>query len=187
MTVTAQMIISEATCADAADVIRLFGALHRYNAALDPRFALADHWEDLVDAYLEQSRHSDESAWLLAHVGTEAVGFVLVEVHTDAPLYKHRRWAEIVGLYVDEEHWGSEVADRLMEHAYAWAQEHHLHTMQLYVTATNERAQRFYARHGFEPSQQILRRTLLPTPADGEAPSPSNERSHFSEGGTRPF
>ena len=187
MTVTAQMIISEATCADAADVIGLFGALHRYNAALDPRFELADHWEDLVDTYLEQSRHSDESAWLLARVGTETVGFVLVEVHTDSPLYKHRRWAEIVGLYVDGEHRGGEVADRLMEYAYVWAQEHHLHTMQLYVTATNERAQRFYARHGFEPSQQILRRTLLPMPDAEQAVPPMRDRLHFGEGGTRPF
>jgi ribosomal protein S18 acetylase RimI-like enzyme len=187
MTATAQVMIGEATSGDANDVIRLFGALHRYNAALDPRFELVDNWADLVAVYLEQSHHSDESAWLLAHVGTQVVGFVLVEVHTDSPLYKHRRWAEIVGLYVDEEHRGGDVADRLMEHAYAWAQEHQLHTMQLYVTATNERAHRFYARHGFEPSQQILRRTLLPMPDAEQAVPPVRDRLHFGEGGTRPF
>jgi GNAT superfamily N-acetyltransferase len=179
--------ISEATAEDQADVLRLFGALHRYNAELDPRFALADNWEQLVVTYLQQSDHSDESIWLLARAGTQALGFALVEVHYDSPLYKYRRWAEIVGLYVDPEHRSSDVTDLLMEHAYAWAEGHQLHTMQLYVTASNVRAQRFYKRHSFSTSQLIMRRVLSSNHGEGEKAVHAADRLHFSEGGSRPF
>jgi ribosomal protein S18 acetylase RimI-like enzyme len=179
--------ISEATVADTADVIRLFGKLHRYNEDLDPRFALADDWEQLVATYVQQSDHSGESIWLLARAGVQAIGFVLVEVHYDSPLYKYRRWAEIVGLYVDPEQRGSEAAHLLMQHAYAWAQGHHLAIMQLYVTASNERAQRFYRRQGFSTSQLILRRTLPTDSSAIEATTHAAERLHFSEGGIRPL
>jgi GNAT superfamily N-acetyltransferase len=180
--------IVAATPADGADVIRLFGALHRYNTTLDASFALADGWETLVQQYLEQSEHSDDSTWLLARHDGHAIGFVLVEVHTDSPLYRHRRWAEIVGLYVEDSYRGSDVARLLMEHAYEWALGHRLRMMQLYVTAANQQAQRFYDKQGFGVSQIVMRRAL--TSADAQHHSPiehPQHRLHFSESGARPL
>ena len=180
--------IVEATPADSADVIRLFGALHCYNTALDTHFALADGWETLVQQYLEQSEHSDDSIWLLARHTDQTIGFVLVEVHSDSPLYRHRRWAEIVGLYVEESYRGSDVASLLMEHAYEWAVQHRLRMMQLYVTEANQQAQRFYHKQGFSTSQVIMRRAL--TSADAQHASPAEhpqQRLHFSESGARPL
>lgn len=180
--------IVAATPADSAEVIRLFGALHRYNTTLDARFALADGWETLVQDYLEQSSDSYDSTWLLARDGGQTIGFALVEVHTDAPLYRHRRWAEIVGLYVEETYRGSDVAGQLMERAYEWALQHRLPVMQLYVTAANEQAQRFYEKQGFATSQIIMRRQI--TSADAPQPIPIEHpprRLHFSEGGARPL
>lgn len=177
-----------ATPADGAEVIRLFGALHRFNTALDSHFALAEGWEKLVQLYLEQSEESDDSTWLLARDGPRTIGFVLVEVHTDSPLYRHRRWAEIVGLYVEETYRGSQVAQLLMERAYAWAHQQRIQMMQLYVTAANQPAQRFYSKQGFSVSQLIMRRAL--TDADAQ-PSAADEhppqRLHFSESGARPL
>jgi GNAT superfamily N-acetyltransferase len=173
---------------DADTVIRLWGALHEHNADLDPRFALADNWERLVGEYLRQSEHGDDSAWLLACVDDRTIGFVLVEVHTDSPLYRYRRWPEIVGLYVEPEFRGSNAAHVLMEHAYAWAVLHKLRMMQLYVTAANEQAQRFYRKQGFATSQVIMRRVLT----DDDLPEDAarehlHDRLHFSEGGERPL
>ncbi len=180
--------IVPASAVDIEDVLRLFGELHRYNAELDPRFELADDWQELVAEYLEQSADSDESAWLIARIGIRAVGFVLVEVHYDAPLYRHRRWAEIVGLYVEPEHRGRGIAEALMQHTYDWALQHHLRVMQLYVTASNHDAQRFYAREGFVTSQFIMRRTLSDDEQEPAEPTSHHaERLHFSEGGARPL
>lgn len=180
--------IVAATPADSTDVIRLFGALHRYNTALDASFALADGWETLVQQYLEQVEHADDSTWLLARHAEQAIGFVLVEVHTDSPLYRHRRWAEIVGLYVDERYRGHDIAGLLMEHAYEWAARQHLRMMQLYVTAANQQAQHFYDKQGFSTSQVIMRRAI--TSADVQNSSLTEHpqhRLHFSESGARPL
>ncbi len=180
--------IMQATVRDTPDLIYLFGELHRYNAELDPRFELADDWEQLVSEYVEQAENSEESAWLLARIGDGLVGFVLVEVHCDAPFYRYRRWAEIVSLYVEPEFRGSGVAETLMQHAYDWARQHNLRVMQLYVTASNERAQRFYAKQGFVISQHIMRRTISDDIQAHElAVLHYASRLHFSEGGARPL
>ena len=177
-----------ATPIDTADVIRLFGALHRHNASLDARFELALGWERLVQDYLQQSQESQDSAWLLAQHDGHVIGFVLVEVHTESPLYRYRRWAEIVGLYVEPEYRGSNVAQLLMEHAYAWAVQHNLPVMQLYVTASNDQAQQFYAKQGFETRQHILRRSLTTADVQPEhIVEHVQHRLHFSESGGRPF
>lgn len=170
-----QITIHEAQAHDADDAVRLFGALHRYNAELDPCFALVDDSDALVATYVQQSFHSDQNIWLLARAEGRVVGFVLVEIHSDSPFYKHRRWGEIVGLFVESDYRGSEAADLLMEHAYAWAQTHQLRAIQLYVTASNERAQRFYARHDFDTSQYVMRRTLVPSAPDDCASAASSQ------------
>jgi GNAT superfamily N-acetyltransferase len=174
--------------ADAVEVIRLFGELHRYNSELDPRFALADGWEQLVHQYLEQSEDSADSTWLLARDSGRTVGFVLVEVHSDSPLYRHRYWAEIVGLYVEPEYRGQNVAMLLMEHAYAWALRRNLPMMQLYVTATNDSARRFYSKEGFVETQVVMRRVLIKSDTLDESRSKhAHYRLHFSESGARPL
>jgi ribosomal protein S18 acetylase RimI-like enzyme len=182
------IVINAAMPADTVDVIQLFGQLHRFNASLDPRFELAGNWEQLVETYLQQLQQSHDSAWLLARHDHQTIGFVLVEVHTDSPLYRHRRWAEIVGLYVTPEYRGSNVAQLLMDHAYDWALQHNLRIMQLYVTAANERAQSFYRKQGFEDCQLIMRRSLTDADLQDETLAEhSHHLLHFSEGGGRPI
>lgn len=180
--------INAATLTDTVDVIRLFGELHHFNASLDPRFELAGNWEQLVETYIEQLQQSNDSAWLLARHEHQTIGFVLVEVHTDSPLYRHRHWAEIVGLYVTPEYRGSNVAHLLMDRAYDWAVQHNLRVMQLYVTAANQRAHAFYSKQGFEDSQLIMRRWITQADLQDDVQTEhSHHRLHFSEGGGRPI
>jgi ribosomal protein S18 acetylase RimI-like enzyme len=186
---TTDLVFREATVEDATEVIRLFGALHAHNASLDACFELAEGWPDLVHTYLEQSLRSEESIWLVAAGQEHLAGFVLVEVHADSPLYRHRHWAEIVGLYVEPEARGSGVARRLMERAYVWAAARGLPRVQLYVSTPNIAAQSFYRREGFEATQFIMRRMLS---TDAHAPTDARsdhapDRLHFSEGGERPL
>jgi ribosomal protein S18 acetylase RimI-like enzyme len=70
--------------------------------------------------------------------------------------------AVINELYVDPDHRGSGVADDLMEAAYAVAREQELplDRVVLDVDRANERAQAFYARHGFEHWGEMVAREL---------------------------
>jgi ribosomal protein S18 acetylase RimI-like enzyme len=166
---TPTVSIREALPADDWAIHQLFAALHRYNASLDPRFALADGWEQILDEHLQHTRHSNHGFTLLAWHMVEPVGLLMMAGHTDSPLFLHRRWAELIALYLAPEARGSDTAMQLTEQGMAWAQSHGYERVQLYVTASNLPAKRFYQRAGFRPVQEIWRCEL--GPAHGEPPS----------------
>jgi GNAT superfamily N-acetyltransferase len=144
-------------------VARLFGALHAFNAGLDEHFRLAESWETLLHKHFARTQRADGALTLLAWCGQEPVGLLLVEAHTDSPLFADRRWAELVALYVDPGQRGGNLGYRLVEAAKQWASAKGFDRVQLYVTASNERAKRFYARCGLAPVQEIWRAEVTPT------------------------
>jgi ribosomal protein S18 acetylase RimI-like enzyme len=149
-----------ASADDAWAVRQLFGALHRFNATLDARFALGVGWEAVLDEHLAHGRLTRHSLVLLAWQGAEPVGLLMMDGHSDSPLFRHRHWAELLALYVIPEQRGSGLAERLLDAGARWAQERGYERIQLYVTATNLPARRFYARSGFHPVQEIWRLEL---------------------------
>jgi ribosomal protein S18 acetylase RimI-like enzyme len=134
---------------------RLFGELHTFNTSLDARFALADGWERVLADHLIQERETRHGATLLAWDGDDPVGLAMMGTHTDSPLFRHRSWAELSALHVVPAARGRGVADLLLAAGTAWAQERGYTEVRLYVTASNERARRFYDRSGFRPIQEI--------------------------------
>ena len=141
-------------------VHRLFEALHRFNAELDPHFALADGWGALLDAHRAGERATGSGATLLAWAGDRPVGLLMMGAHQDSPLFRHRRWAELLALYVEPGARSGPLARDLLEAGMAWAREAGHTRVQLYVTASNQRAKRFYARAGFRCVQEIWRLDL---------------------------
>lgn len=145
---------------DDSHVAALFHALHAFNASLDARFVLADGWEALLREHLAHERAHGHGITYLAHVAERPVGLLMMEGHTDAPLFRHRHWAEIVALYVVPAARGEGIADALLAEGFAWARDHGYNRVQLYVTSSNAPAKRFYQRSGFQPIQEILSRAL---------------------------
>jgi ribosomal protein S18 acetylase RimI-like enzyme len=145
---------------DSDAVVTLFGALHAYNASLDPHFALSDGWESiLLEQFCSTYDHPD-MMWLLVKDGDQVVGLLIAGVHTDSPLFRHRQWVEVQALYVADSHRGMGIAHTLLNQAYVWAEALNLPRVQLYVTATNVRAQSVYAEEGFATSQAIMCKKL---------------------------
>ena len=169
-------------------VATLFEALHRSNAALDARFALADTWRPMLHEHFLRT-HADQGAlWLLAWANQEPVGLLLLEAHLDSPLFQQRHWAELVALYVAPAYRGTGLAQRLIREAMTWASQHGFDRLQLYVTATNRQAKALYQRCGFHLVQEIWRLELEPLPGTRRPPDPScaretNDRLEGLEGG----
>lgn len=133
----------------------LFGALHASNAALEPRFALAADWPRLLAEHLAHERATGNGLTLLAWAGPEPVGLAMVASHPAEPMFRHPGWAELTALYVVPAQRGAGVADRLMAAAQDWARQQEFSEVRLYVTASNDRARRFYASAGLRPIQEI--------------------------------
>jgi GNAT superfamily N-acetyltransferase len=153
-------VIRDATEADAWAVLALFSALHQFNATLDARFALADEWEKVLHDHLSHIRTAGHGITLIAWNDVTPVGLIMMDGHMDSPLFRHRRWAELLALYVTPAQQGDGVADELLCRGITWARGRGYVRVQLYVTSSNMRAKRFYARQGFVPVQEIWRREL---------------------------
>lgn len=169
-----ELALRSATCDDFPEVERLFAALHAFNASLDYRFALSPNWRRVLYEYLERVQSQRKGLVLLAWRGRQAVGLLIMGGHTDSPLFLYRRWAELIAIYVDPAERAGAVARTLLEAGSAWAREHHYDRIQLYVTASNERARAFYRRMGFSPVQEIWRLDLA---ADDDAIEPDEAES----------
>lgn len=159
-----------------AEIKRLFLKLHRYNASLDPRFALAEDWEWHFTALIERALIGRDHLALLARDRGRPAGFLLAAAHRDSPLWRHREWAEVEALYVEHPWRGTGLADDLLGCAFDWAAELDLPAVQLYVTASNSRAMTFYERQGFRPAQAVMR-ALLPAGSSHQGTAPSGPRS----------
>jgi GNAT superfamily N-acetyltransferase len=156
-------VVRRARRRDAATVKALFWKLHAFNAGLDPRFALAQDWEAHFDPMLDEALEGREMLCLLArHRGTgQPCGFTLAAIHRDVGLWRHHEWVEVEALYVEAAWRGRGLAAELLRRACAWAARMGQPVVQLYVTASNERALQFYRREGFLHTQAILRKVLL--------------------------
>lgn len=185
--------LKPATAADFNDVVKLFAALHAYNATLDAKFVLDERWQEILTEHFTLTHEQTGALWLLAWTDPtpvsdqngrkdaneqQAVGLLIMEAHQDSPLFRHRRWAELVAMYIEPAHRRGGLAGQMVAHARHWAATHGFDRVQLYVTANNELAKQFYHRCDFRPAQEIWRLDISPveqttSPAD---PSYSAEK-----------
>ncbi len=147
--------IHAAAAEDEWAVRSLFGSLHAGNAALEPRFALAAGWQGILAEHLVRERATGMSQTMLAWAGREPIGLAMVAGNPGAPMFRHRGWAELTALYVAPTFRGAGVSDRLLMATQGWAQANDFTEIRLYVTASNNRARRFYASAGMRPIQEI--------------------------------
>lgn len=154
--------ISRAQSGDIAAVRVMFLKLHAFNSDLDPRFALSADWEAHFDTMLQHALRDAGSLCLIAREpGTgRPCGLALAAVHRDSGMWRYHEWVEVEALYVDDAWRGCGLADALLARACDWAESIGQPVVQLYVTASNERAINFYRREGFSQTQAIMRRVL---------------------------
>jgi ribosomal protein S18 acetylase RimI-like enzyme len=157
---TEQLCMVPAQLSDCDAVLALFEALHRFNATLDSYFALADEWEALFRREFRETVQRPDHLYLLVKAGNRAVGLLIAAIHSDSPLFHHRRWIEVEALYVAPSHRSMGIGKHLLNQAYQWAKAQQLSRVQLYVTASNVRAQTVYTDQGFMVTQVIMRKSL---------------------------
>lgn len=153
--------IRPAQYTDVAALKVLFRKLHAFNATLDPRFALSEMWETYFDATIAEALRGEALCLIACRPGTDQpYGFALAAVHHDSNMWRYHEWVEVEALYVDDAWRGCGLAEALLTRACDWAASIGQSAVQLYVTASNERAIRFYQHEGFGESQAIMRKVL---------------------------
>ncbi|MGV0607791.1 GNAT family N-acetyltransferase [Mycolicibacterium sp. XJ1904] len=146
----------DADLADLADV-----AARTFPLACPPAVT-ADNVAAFVEENLSQSRFRDylvdpDRVVLVARTGASITGYaMLIRGVPDDPdvqrAVESRPAVEVSKIYVLPEHHGSGVATALMSESVRMAEELGAAAVWLGVNQQNQRAQRFYAKHGFAVS-----------------------------------
>ena len=112
-------------------------------------------------AYLDAECAAHNGCIIMAHSGQQAAGFVCVVAQTrgEAP-DDPAPFAWIHDIYVTPEHRGAGVANMLMAEAERFARAEGAHVLRLGVLDGNDRARRFYVRHGFREYTHVLTKPL---------------------------
>jgi ribosomal protein S18 acetylase RimI-like enzyme len=112
-------------------------------------------------AYLDAECAAHNGCIVMAHSGQQAAGFVCVVATTRAESPDDPTlFAWIHDIYVKPEHRGAGVASLLMAEAERFARGEGAHVLRLGVLDGNERARRFYGRHGFREYTHVLTKRL---------------------------
>ena len=114
-----------------------------------------DTWTESWARWLAAGPADDVITWV-ANAGPDVVGFATVGPARDADARQSER--EIYSIYLLPDAWGSGVARELMRTVVDAAGERT--PLSLWVLADNERARRFYRRHGFVPDGKEKMREL---------------------------
>ncbi len=85
--------------------------------------------------------------------GGVIVGHSCARVSADE---KKRGWGEVHTLYVLPEYWGKGYGGALFEHSVDWLLRQGYEDIFLWVLNTNMRARRFYEKHGFHETSDLI-------------------------------
>jgi len=145
--------IRPAQLEDSAELIKLWHAgWHDAHSHLVPREILAYRSVDHFNMWLSECRDACYAARGLS----ELLGFVSI------------RGAEVVKLYVSAAARGSGIATALLSYAERELHRHGIIEAELYCTAGNLRAQKFYEREGWELSRTFEDALWLPRGVQGK-------------------
>lgn len=138
-------------------------ALQRYESFLEPNH-LIDHAkaEDYFDYLLERTA---KGAILMADDDAgRTIGWAVVYEEVSEAFIRadERRFAYLAELYVSEEGRGTGTGRKLIQACEAWAVGHGYATMRIDLLARNEGAARAYAKAGYVPYCQEVKKRLLP-------------------------
>lgn len=178
--VTAQRLSNVATAlvrkarlpADKPAIVEFIMALQRYHSSLEPnrRFD-AEMAEEHFAALMERAQRGQV---FIAEDAGKPVGWTIVhEEETEIFICAdERRFAYLAELYVVDDARGTGIAYELIDACEDWARKAGYNTMRIDLLTRNERAARAYAKAGYTPYSQEVRKRLAPAiaqPSSAEA------------------
>jgi ribosomal protein S18 acetylase RimI-like enzyme len=154
----ADLVVRRARAEDRPALIRLMGALHDYEAAIEENRADASAAESHLDWVQEEIKRLG-GVTLVAELGGVVAGFLCYTFEEDPGTFvrpEYRRHALVWDISVAEEARGQGIGQALLEAAEREAGEAGIGEIRLYVLEANARARRIYEDAGYRKFERFL-------------------------------
>lgn len=158
----ADLVVRRARAEDRPALIRLMGALHDYEAAIEENRADASAAESHLDWVQEEIKRLG-GVTLVAELGGVVAGFLCYTFEEDPGTFvrpDYRRHALVWDISVAEEARGQGIGQALLEAAEREAGEAGIGEIRLYVLEANARARRIYEEAGYRNYERFLSKRL---------------------------
>ncbi len=148
-----------ATIKDLDTLVGLQSKLALAHADIDKFYSLQANFDKKVRDFFSESIKSKESMVYVAEIGGKIVGYILCVYKEGAPIFKFRKYASILDIYVEQSFRRKGVANRLFLEAKRFAKRVSADFIVLDVDVLNTSAVNFYLKGGLKPlmTRMIMR------------------------------
>ena len=146
------MDIRKAEQKDVEQLANMFDKLQKEHIE---KYTNKDMWDTIDNASEMWKKYvandiipSNDKAIFVAEQDNKLVGYLEIEIKSRPPIFSINKQVYISDVYVDKEHRGQKIGQKLMEKAFEWAKEKDVKVITLEVDEEND-AIKFYEKNGF--------------------------------------
>jgi len=157
---TGEVRIREAERRDLEALAALWLEFMEFHASRDADLAVCDgaegHWKKWAAGKME----SRDSVVAAAERNGRTVGYAVATIKERSPVFKRRRYGEIMETAVTADARGGGIGSRLYDFVMSWLKRKDVDWAWLEVAAKNETAGEFWERKGFRPFLETHQRDI---------------------------
>jgi ribosomal protein S18 acetylase RimI-like enzyme len=145
-----------ATAADAEAIALLSNGLLDMHADRNILFRTVPGYEQYSADYIRSEIELPNTKFFLACDDNKIIGYAMVMVMDRPKLFQVQKKGNIATTYIDDEYRSRGVGKLLIDAIKNWLRSEKVTVIDLMVTRTNPRGQKFWEEQGFEPLNQHM-------------------------------
>ena len=139
------LTVRRATVDDVKSVVKMWKKLMKNQLELMGQCAsqhcldlrLKDDAGYIFENFLEGTILSKDGMVFVSEIDKKLVGYIIVLIQKNIPVFKLEKYGEIIDLYVEEEFRGRRISSKLMEKALRWCKRNNVKKVSLKVIPSN--------------------------------------------------
>ncbi len=162
------MLIRKAKLKDIPCIVKLWREFMKDHDAIylakrperKPRMRRREEAPELFGKFVKKNIHSKNGVVLVVEEDDALVGYAIMYLKKDPPVYVENTNAYISDLFVKREHRGKKASSMMKDEMFAWAERKGERNLSLHAFMANEHARRIYRKWGFEDVTVDMRKRL---------------------------
>jgi GNAT superfamily N-acetyltransferase len=111
----------------------------------------------IIESFVRRMIRSKNGLVLLAEIDDYPVGYLILMIRKNIPVFQLENLGEITDIYVRPDFVGTGVSTRMKEEAFAWLKKKGIKKVTLNMFPDNKHAFNIYTKWGFSPFMQEMR------------------------------